>query len=517
MSKLGGKVFSEDTDRDSVGGQVDSIVAGANVTVDNTDPVNPIVASTAAGSPTTTLGDLIKRGAAADERLPVGNALEVLRVNAGGTDLEFAAAAAGGNVTTKGDLEGFDTAAARIPVGTDGDVLTADSTAALGVSYQTPAAGGGGATGTNIISTTTLGSAAQTIGNAALSNLTEFDFELSVPDSSGALNVFCYLNGDTTDANYRAQSHLSKNSSSTATEADTARVGRIDSFNPTLFIGQVRLVGDHLQMFVRMYSHESATIDNSETNSMYYETVVTDATQVLFDVKASNTFPIGTRLIIRDPSKSAVAGVTSSSNSLPLASDFLMTGELAGSDGQTVDGTITADTVKLDFIYFPDTTTISEVSVRSATASGGGTLIVGLHPLTARLETTTQDFTASLTISTSASTQHTEVLSTAWVVPKGWYALVTWSGASLSNIIHRAATTGSGIGFGKFISGVAQIYNTTAQEAETKTIFLSKTDYDSSPDLTGVVFNNIALYVNSPTAGQLSISSRVPMVYLKVV
>jgi hypothetical protein len=215
--------------------------------------------------------------------------------------------------------------------------------------------------------------------------------------------------------------------------------------------------------------------------------------------------------------QSAVSAVTSSSNSIPLGADFLMTGELAGSDGQTTDGTVTADTVKLDFIYFPDTTTISEVSVRSATASGGGTLIVGLHPLTARLEMTTQDFIASITVSTSASTQHTEVLSTAWVVPKGWYALVTWSGASLSNIIHRAATTGSGIGFGKFISGAAQIYNTTAQEAETKTIFLSKTDYDVSPDLTGVVFNNIALYVNSPTAGQLSISSRVPMVYLKVV
>lgn len=45
-------------------------------------------------------------------------------------------------LTTKGDIWGYDTADDRIPVGTDGDVLTADSTAALGVSYQTPAAGG---------------------------------------------------------------------------------------------------------------------------------------------------------------------------------------------------------------------------------------------------------------------------------------------------------------------------------------------------------------------------------------
>lgn len=40
-------------------------------------------------------------------------------------------------LTTKGDLWGFDTANDRIPVGTDGEVLTADSTAALGVSWQT--------------------------------------------------------------------------------------------------------------------------------------------------------------------------------------------------------------------------------------------------------------------------------------------------------------------------------------------------------------------------------------------
>jgi hypothetical protein len=45
-------------------------------------------------------------------------------------------------LTTKGDLYGYDTADDRIPVGTDGDVLTADSSAALGVSWQTPSGGG---------------------------------------------------------------------------------------------------------------------------------------------------------------------------------------------------------------------------------------------------------------------------------------------------------------------------------------------------------------------------------------
>lgn len=46
-------------------------------------------------------------------------------------------------LTTKGDLWGFSTVDARVPVGTDGQVLTADSTAALGVSWQTPTVGVG--------------------------------------------------------------------------------------------------------------------------------------------------------------------------------------------------------------------------------------------------------------------------------------------------------------------------------------------------------------------------------------
>lgn len=41
-------------------------------------------------------------------------------------------------LTTKGDLHGYDTADARIPVGSNGQVLTADSTQSLGVKWATP-------------------------------------------------------------------------------------------------------------------------------------------------------------------------------------------------------------------------------------------------------------------------------------------------------------------------------------------------------------------------------------------
>jgi hypothetical protein len=46
-------------------------------------------------------------------------------------------------LTTKGDLYGFSTTNARVAVGTNGQVLTADSTAATGVAWATPSSGAG--------------------------------------------------------------------------------------------------------------------------------------------------------------------------------------------------------------------------------------------------------------------------------------------------------------------------------------------------------------------------------------
>jgi hypothetical protein len=56
---------------------------------------------------------------------------------------------AGVSVTTKGDLQGYSTSPARVPVGTNGQVLTADSTASVGVSWQA-GGGSGGVVGTAI-------------------------------------------------------------------------------------------------------------------------------------------------------------------------------------------------------------------------------------------------------------------------------------------------------------------------------------------------------------------------------
>ena len=45
-------------------------------------------------------------------------------------------------LTTKGDTHGFDTDNARVPISTDGFILTADSTTALGLGWAAAAGGG---------------------------------------------------------------------------------------------------------------------------------------------------------------------------------------------------------------------------------------------------------------------------------------------------------------------------------------------------------------------------------------
>jgi hypothetical protein len=54
----------------------------------------------------------------------------------------WVAVGGGSPLTTKGDVYGFSTVDARIPIGANDTVLTADSTQALGLKWATPAAGG---------------------------------------------------------------------------------------------------------------------------------------------------------------------------------------------------------------------------------------------------------------------------------------------------------------------------------------------------------------------------------------
>ena len=93
-------------------------------------------------NPETTLGDLAYRSATANvkTRLALGTAGQVLRVNSGGNAPEWATTADQTPLTTKGDVFTFSTVDARLGVGANGTVLTADSAEATGLKWAAPAA-----------------------------------------------------------------------------------------------------------------------------------------------------------------------------------------------------------------------------------------------------------------------------------------------------------------------------------------------------------------------------------------
>ena len=91
--------------------------------------------------PGTTLGDLAYSSATANTntRLPIGTTGQVLAVSGGVPAWTTTADVT--PLTTKGDLFTFTTVDARIGVGANGTVLTADSAEATGLKWVTPAAG----------------------------------------------------------------------------------------------------------------------------------------------------------------------------------------------------------------------------------------------------------------------------------------------------------------------------------------------------------------------------------------
>lgn len=110
------------------GGAVASVTGTAPITVDNTDPANPIVTHDASG---------VTPGSYTSANITVDADGHVTAAANGSTGLTSP-------LTTKGDLWGWSTTNARVPVGANDLPLVADSTDAKGVKYKVlPIAGGG--------------------------------------------------------------------------------------------------------------------------------------------------------------------------------------------------------------------------------------------------------------------------------------------------------------------------------------------------------------------------------------
>lgn len=124
---------------------VEFSVSGSPVTSSGTlavsktnESANTVWAGPTSGSPAVpTFRDLV----AADLPIVAGTNITLTTI---GSNLSIAAS--GGltsPLTTKGDIWGWSSTNARIPVGSNGQVLTADSTQTLGVKWATPSSGNG--------------------------------------------------------------------------------------------------------------------------------------------------------------------------------------------------------------------------------------------------------------------------------------------------------------------------------------------------------------------------------------
>jgi hypothetical protein len=159
--------------------------------------------TTKALNPSTTLGDIEYRSATANTntRLPIGTSGQVLAVSGGGVP-EWTTTSDVTPLTTKGDLFTFTTVDARLGVGANGTVLTADSAEATGMKW---AAGGATKTWTLLNTGGTALTGSSTVTVSGISDKEDILVLIVSAGFSGASQTVDFIiNGDS-GANYSVQ------------------------------------------------------------------------------------------------------------------------------------------------------------------------------------------------------------------------------------------------------------------------------------------------------------------------
>ena len=151
---------------------------------------------------------------------------------------DFVQAGAVSPLTTKGDLYGFGTSDARIPIGANNTILTADSGETLGLKWATPASGGGmtllnsggtalSGSGTTVSFTSTGYTNLQIQIKAASINATANGWHMRLnSDTAGNYSSMRYMN-------YDSGTNLNSNSSGDTEIIIANRLGNVSTYNQT--------------------------------------------------------------------------------------------------------------------------------------------------------------------------------------------------------------------------------------------------------------------------------------------